>query len=46
MPLGASEIVQGPATAAVANAAARALGVRVRRLPLTRDRIISVAAEA
>lgn len=44
--VGAGEVVQGPATAAVANAVAAALGARVRRLPLSRERIIAVAAEA
>lgn len=40
-PLGAGEIVQGPATAAVANAVASALGARIRSLPLSRERIIA-----
>jgi CO/xanthine dehydrogenase Mo-binding subunit len=40
-PLGAGEIVQGPATAAVANAAASILGARIRRLPMSRDRMIA-----
>lgn len=34
-PLGAGECATGPTTAAIANAAAAALGVRLRRLPLT-----------
>jgi CO/xanthine dehydrogenase Mo-binding subunit len=38
-PLGVGEAAQGPAAAAVANAVARALGVRIRDLPITRDRI-------
>jgi CO/xanthine dehydrogenase Mo-binding subunit len=40
-PLGAGEVVQGAATAAAANAVAHALGVRVRRLPLSRDHIVA-----
>jgi CO/xanthine dehydrogenase Mo-binding subunit len=40
-PLGAGEIVQGPTGAAIANAVAHALDVRVRELPLTRDRVIA-----
>ena len=40
-PLGAGETPTGPTAAAVANALAHALGVRVRDLPLTRDRIIA-----
>jgi CO/xanthine dehydrogenase Mo-binding subunit len=38
--LGAGEIVQGPTGAAIVNAVAHALGVRVRSVPLTRDRVI------
>lgn len=37
---GAGEAAQGPASAAIANAVHRALGVRVRDLPLTRDAIV------
>jgi nicotinate dehydrogenase subunit B len=40
-PLGVGEVSAGPAAACVANAVSRALGVRVRDLPLTRDRIMS-----
>lgn len=40
-PLGAGEIVTGPVTAAIGNAITHALGVRVRDLPFTRDRIFS-----
>lgn len=40
-PLGAGEAAQGPAAAAIANAVYAALGVRVRQLPITRDRIIA-----
>lgn len=38
-PLGAGEIAGGPVTAAIANAVADAIGVRVRDLPLTPERI-------
>jgi CO/xanthine dehydrogenase Mo-binding subunit len=40
-PLGAGEAAQGPTAAAIANAVFAALGVRVRRMPLTRERIIA-----
>jgi nicotinate dehydrogenase subunit B len=33
---------QGQVTAAIGNAASRALGVRLRDLPLTRDRLVSL----
>jgi nicotinate dehydrogenase subunit B len=39
-PAGAGEIAQGPVAAAIGNALARATGVRVRDLPLTRDQVI------
>lgn len=38
-PFGLGEISQGPCMAAIANAAAHALGARLRSLPLTRERI-------
>jgi nicotinate dehydrogenase subunit B len=38
-PLGVGEVAGGPVTAALANAVADAVGVRVRELPLTPDRI-------
>ena len=38
-PLGAGEIAAGPVPAAVANALFHALGVRIRDLPLTREKI-------
>ncbi len=41
--LGVGEVAQGPMGAAIANAVAAALGVRIRDLPLTRERIISAA---
>jgi nicotinate dehydrogenase subunit B len=37
--LGAGEAAQGPTSAAIANGLAHALGVRVRRLPLTPEHI-------
>ena len=37
--LGTGEATQGPAAAAIANAVADATGVRIRELPLTRDRV-------
>lgn len=37
--LGTGEAAQGPAAAAIANAVADAAGVRLRDLPLTRDRV-------
>jgi CO/xanthine dehydrogenase Mo-binding subunit len=42
--LGVGEAAQGPAAAAVANAVARALGFRIRDLPITRARIIAASA--
>jgi CO/xanthine dehydrogenase Mo-binding subunit len=43
-PLGAGEMAAGPTAAAIANALHHALGVRVRDLPLTRERIIAASA--
>jgi nicotinate dehydrogenase subunit B len=40
-PLGAGEVAQGPTAAAIANALFDAIGVRVRDLPLTHDRILA-----
>ena len=40
-PVGAGEAAHGPVTAAIANAVYDCLGVRVRDLPITRDRIIA-----
>ena len=42
-PLGVGEVATGPTAAAVGNAVCRALGVRVRQLPLTRDAIVSAS---
>lgn len=39
-PLGAGEAALGPVTAAIANAVFDALGVRIRDLPITRDRLL------
>jgi CO/xanthine dehydrogenase Mo-binding subunit len=39
--VGAGEAAQGPTGAAIANAVAHALGLRVRELPLTSERIIA-----
>jgi CO/xanthine dehydrogenase Mo-binding subunit len=41
--LGAGECAQGPTAAAIANAVFDALGVRVRDLPLTPERIVAAA---
>jgi nicotinate dehydrogenase subunit B len=41
-PLGAGEAAQGPVAAAIGNAASRALGVRMRDLPLTRERLVEI----
>ncbi|WOH68141.1 xanthine dehydrogenase family protein molybdopterin-binding subunit [Bradyrhizobium sp. BWA-3-5] len=40
-PVGAGEAAHGPVTAAIANAVFDALGVRVRDLPITREKIIA-----
>lgn len=45
-PLGAGEAAQGPTAAAIGNALASALGVRVRRLPMTRDRVLAAMEAA
>lgn len=39
--LGAGEVTMGPTAAAIGNALHHALGVRLRELPLTRERIVS-----
>jgi CO/xanthine dehydrogenase Mo-binding subunit len=43
-PLGVGEAALGPTAAAIGNAAARALGVRVRDLPFTREQILRAAS--
>ncbi|WIW49933.1 molybdopterin cofactor-binding domain-containing protein [Bradyrhizobium sp. 62B] len=45
-PVGAGEAAHGPVTAAIANAVYDCLGVRVRDLPITRDRIIAAMERA
>ena len=40
-PLGAGECAHGPTAAAIGNAVKQALGVRVRDLPLTRERLMA-----
>ncbi|WP_298258208.1 molybdopterin cofactor-binding domain-containing protein [Bradyrhizobium sp.] len=40
-PVGAGEAAHGPVTAAIANAVFDALGVRLRSLPITRERLIA-----
>jgi nicotinate dehydrogenase subunit B len=41
VPLGVGEATAGPTAAAIGNAVSRALGVRVRDLPLTRERVMA-----
>jgi CO/xanthine dehydrogenase Mo-binding subunit len=43
LPLGVGEATAGPTAAAIGNAASRALGIRLRDLPLTRERIMAQA---
>jgi len=40
-PMGAGEAAHGPVAAAIANAVFDAIGVRVRDLPLTPERIVA-----
>ncbi len=44
-PLGVGEVAGGPVTAAIANALANAIGFRIRRLPLTTERITEAIAD-
>ncbi len=44
-PLGVGEAALGPAAAALANAVARALDLRIRDLPITRQRIIAASSQ-
>ena len=44
-PVGAGEGAQGPTAAAIGNAVFNALGVRLRDMPLTRERLISALAQ-
>jgi CO/xanthine dehydrogenase Mo-binding subunit len=43
-PLGIGEVVLGPTAASIGNALAHALGMRVRDLPFTRERIMAAMA--
>jgi nicotinate dehydrogenase subunit B len=43
---GAGEVAQGPVAGAIANAVANAVGVRVRDLPLTRERVAQAIQES
>jgi len=43
-PLGAGEGTQGPTAGAIGNAIFNALNVRIRDMPITRDRLISALA--
>jgi CO/xanthine dehydrogenase Mo-binding subunit len=45
-PLGVGEAVHGPTAAAIGNAVADALGVRVRDLPLTREVVVAAMDDA
>jgi nicotinate dehydrogenase subunit B len=45
-PVGAGEAAHGPVTAAIANAAFDALGVRIRNLPITRESLIAAMERA
>jgi CO/xanthine dehydrogenase Mo-binding subunit len=45
-PVGAGEAAHGPVTAAIANAVYDCLGMRVRDLPITRDKIIAAMEPA
>ncbi len=43
-PLGAGEGAQGPTTAAIANAVYNAMGIRLRDMPFTRERVMAALA--
>jgi CO/xanthine dehydrogenase Mo-binding subunit len=45
-PLGIGEASGGPTVAAIGNAVARALGARIRDLPMTRDRVMAALLKA
>ena len=45
-PLGVGEATGGPTVAAIGNAVAKALGARLRDLPLTRERIMAALLQA
>jgi nicotinate dehydrogenase subunit B len=44
-PLGAGEGTQGPTAAAIANAIYNAMGIRLRDMPFTRDRVVAALAQ-
>jgi CO/xanthine dehydrogenase Mo-binding subunit len=44
--VGAGEVAQGPVAGAIGNAVADAVGVRVRDLPLTRERVVQAIEES
>jgi CO/xanthine dehydrogenase Mo-binding subunit len=44
--VGAGEAAQGPTAAAIANAVAAAIGVRVRNLPLTTEAVVAAIENA
>ena len=44
--VGAGEVAQGPVAGAIGNAVAAAVGVRVRDLPLTRERVARATEES
>jgi CO/xanthine dehydrogenase Mo-binding subunit len=46
VPLGVGEATAGPTAAAIGNAVSHALGVRIRDLPLTRERIMGTLLKA
>jgi CO/xanthine dehydrogenase Mo-binding subunit len=43
-PLGAGEGTQGPTAAAIANAIHNAMGIRLRDMPFTRERVVAALA--
>ncbi len=45
-PLGVGEATGGPTVAAIGNAVAKALGARLRDLPLTRERVMAALLQA
>lgn len=45
IPLGAGEVAVGPTVGAIANAVAHGLGVRLRNLPYTRDKVMAALLE-
>ena len=45
-PLGIGEAAGGPTVAAIGNAVAHALGMRIRDLPMTRDRVMAALLKA